>query len=205
MMSDMFTIPEDLMHADLDVRIVPLTRPPNGITEAAAMHLVEAFKAQPANIRQRAGVLVRILALPPQLVMDIVGVQIKLKERASICALDEGVEHLIRLDPANCAISFVLRLWAGSNDTAWTRVVVEYALLTGIARIRCIVDAPTCDQAPENDSQVAKSSAAVLQPWTERMDRVIAALDSQTAFTRDMGKAGKSRLFDIVNGLVASE
>ncbi|KAJ2450332.1 mediator complex subunit [Coemansia sp. RSA 2336] len=200
MMSDMFTIPEDLMHAELDVRIVPLTRPPNGITEAAATHLVESFKRQPANIRQRAGVLVRILALPPQVVMDIVGVQIKLKERAAVCALIEGVEHLIRLDPANCAISFVLQLRAAG--AAWTRVVVEYVLLTGMARIQCVVDASSCDQALENDGRAAKTSAAVLQPWTDRMNRVMAALDSQTAFTRDMGKAGKSRLFDIVSGLV---
>ncbi|KAJ2646247.1 mediator complex subunit [Coemansia sp. RSA 1250] len=197
MMSDMFTIPEDLMHAELDVRIVPLTRPPNGITEAAATHLVESFKQQPANIRQRAGVLVRILALPPQIVMDIVGVQIKLKERASICALNEGVEHLIRLDPANCAISFVLQLRVA--NAAWTRVAVEYALLTGMARIQWVMDSPSCELALENNGQAAKTLAAVLQPWTDRMDRVIAALDSQTAFTRDMGKAGKSRLFDIIS------
>ncbi|KAJ2828507.1 hypothetical protein FBU31_002900, partial [Coemansia sp. 'formosensis'] len=171
---DLYSVPASLMGVDLDVRIVPLNRPPNGITDAAAAHLTRAFKAQPGDVRQRAGVLVRILALPPQLVMDVVDVARKLDANAVICALSDGLEHLVRIDAPNAKVSFTMRLLTNGE---WRQVIVEYAMISGTA---LVVDDAT-------------------GVWAERVAGAVTALDSQTAFTRDMGKSGKSRWFDIIS------
>ncbi|KAJ2352818.1 hypothetical protein GGF43_003656 [Coemansia sp. RSA 2618] len=199
LMSDLFTIPADLMHVDLDVRIVPMTRPPNGITDAAAAFLVHAFKTQAADIRQRAGVLVRILALPPQLVMDVVDIARKLEGKAEICALRSGLEHMVRLDAAKCTAYFVVRVCRAEQ---WTQLVVAYELLLGSAHVECVFDS-THDCASMDEQTYMGQSSQALKPWAERMAAVVAALDSQTAFTRDMGKTGKSRLYDIMHGLAS--
>ncbi|KAJ2538925.1 mediator complex subunit [Coemansia sp. RSA 1822] len=201
LLSDLFTIPADLMHVDLDVRIVPMTRPPNGITDAAAAFLVQAFKKQMAEIRQRAGVLVRILALPPQLVMDIVDVCRKLEGKAAICALDDGLEHMVRLDVARSAVRFVIRVCMGGE---WSQLVLEYEMLTGEARVICVFG-PTEEYTMMTEESYLEHSGQALKPWTARMAAVIAALDAQTAFTRDMGKSGKSRFYDVVHGLVTQQ
>ncbi|KAJ2127426.1 hypothetical protein IW136_006388, partial [Coemansia sp. RSA 678] len=196
LLSDLFTIPSDLMHMDLDVRIVPLTRPPNGITDAAAAFLVQSFKKQTSEIRQRAGVLVRILSLPPHLVMDIIDVCCKLAGKARVCALDDGLEHMVRLDVMRSAVRVLVRVCTRGE---WTQLVVEYELLSGVARV-CVSDA---EDAVVTESGVEQSQA--LELWAARMSAVIAALDAQTVFTRDMGKAGKSRFYDVVHGLVTQQ
>ncbi|KAJ2165910.1 mediator complex subunit [Coemansia sp. RSA 562] len=201
LLSDLFTIPSDLMHVDLDVRIVPMTRPPNGITDAAAAFLVQAFKKQTSEIRQRAGVLVRILSLPPQLVMDIVDVCRKLEGQAAICALDDGLEHMVRLDVARSAVRFVIRVCRGGE---WSQLVLEYEMLTGEARVTCVFG-PTEEYTMMTEQSYLEHSGQALKPWTARMTAVIAALDAQTAFTRDMGKTGKSRFYDVVHGLVTQQ
>ncbi|KAJ2131827.1 hypothetical protein GGF48_001329 [Coemansia sp. RSA 921] len=195
LLSDLFTIPSDLMHMDLDVRIVPLTRPPNGITDAAAAFLVQSFKKQTSEIRQRAGVLVRILSLPPHLVMDIVDVCCKLTGKARVCALDDGLEHMVRLDVVRSAVRVLVRVCTSGE---WTQLVVEYELLSGMARVVYVYDA--AEDAVVTESGLEQSQA--LELWAARMTAVIAALDAQTVFTRDMGKAGKSRFYDVVHGLV---
>ncbi|KAJ2503690.1 mediator complex subunit [Coemansia sp. RSA 1972] len=199
LLSDLFTIPADLMHMDLDVRIVPLTRPPNGITDSAAAFLVQSFKKQTSEIRQRAGVLVRILALPPHLVMDIVDVCRKLEGKAAVCALDDGLEHMVRLDVMRSAVRVLVRVFVGGE---WTQLVVEYGLLSGMARVVCVYDA-TENTVVTEESELEQSEA--LKPWAARMDAVVSALDAQTAFTRDMGKTGKSRFYDVVHGLVTQQ
>ncbi|KAJ2662411.1 Serine/threonine-protein kinase [Coemansia sp. RSA 1199] len=193
LLSDLFTIPSDLMHVDLDVRIVPMTRPPNGITDSAAAFLVKSFKAQTSEIRQRAGVLVRILSLPPHLVMDIVDVCRKLTDKARVCALDDGLEHMVRLDGARSAVRVLVRVCVGGE---WTQLVIEYELLSGVARVVCVYDAAERTVVTE---EPGLEQSQALQPWTARMDAVVAALDAQAVFTRDMGKTGKSRFYDVVH------
>ncbi|KAJ2730775.1 mediator complex subunit [Coemansia sp. BCRC 34962] len=180
LLSDLYSVPPTLMRVDLDVRIVPLNRPPNGITDAAAAYLTRSFKQQTTDIRQRAGVLVRILALPPQLVMDIIDIARKLESKAVTCALADGLEHLARIDPAGLKVSFAMRLLGPAAE--WDSVVIEYALISGTAHV-----------------VHAKSNV-----WAERVAAAVAALDAQTAFTRDMGKSGKSRWFDIISKLCES-
>ncbi|KAJ2753476.1 hypothetical protein IWQ56_006609, partial [Coemansia nantahalensis] len=187
-LSDTFVIPEDLMRVDLDVRIVTLTRPPSGISEAAATHLVDAFKAQPAGIRQRAGTLVRLLALPPELLMDVVDISQKLRDRVEVCALAEGIEHHIRLDAAQSQVVFWVRVRGPRDD--WTRLALRYSLLTGEAHVASVADDSGATQAPP-----------AVGRWSALVAGVVQALDQQTAFTRDMGKSGKSRWFDIVRRL----
>ncbi|KAJ2541885.1 mediator complex subunit [Coemansia sp. RSA 1822] len=199
LLSDLFTIPSDLMHVDLDVRIVPMTRPPNGITDSAAAFLVKSFKAQTSEIRQRAGVLVRILSLPPHLVMDIVDVCRKLTNKARVCALDDGLEHMVRLDGARSAVRVLVRVCVGGE---WTQLVIEYELLSGVARVVCVYDAAERTVVTE---EPGLEQSQALQPWTARMDAVVAALDAQAVFTRDMGKTGKSRFYDVVHGLVTHQ
>ncbi|KAJ2696456.1 mediator complex subunit [Coemansia sp. IMI 209128] len=179
LLSDLYSVPSTLMRVDLDVRIVPLNRPPNGITDAAAAYLTRSFKQQTTDIRQRAGVLVRILALPPQLVMDIIDIARKLESRAVTCALADGLEHLVRIDPVALKVSFAMRLLRAGE---WDSVLIEYALISGTALV-----------------VHAKNNA-----WPERVAAAVAALDAQTAFTRDMGKSGKSRWFDIISKLCES-
>ncbi|KAJ2862182.1 mediator complex subunit [Coemansia aciculifera] len=176
LLSDLYSVPSTLMRVDLDVRIVPLNRPPNGITDAAAAHLMRMFKSQTTDIRQRAGVLVRILALPPQLVMDIIDIARKLDGKAVTCALADGMEHLVRIDALNMKVLFAMRFFFSGE---WETVVIEYALVSGTA-------------------QVVDDKTGV---WSERVAAAVAALDAQTAFTRDMGKSGKSRWFDIISKL----
>ncbi|KAJ2080622.1 mediator complex subunit [Coemansia sp. RSA 988] len=195
---DTFKIPEDLMHVDLDLRIVPLVRPPNGITDSAATFLIDAFKSQPDNIRQRAGTLVRLLALPPQLVMDVVDIARKLKGKAAVSALEQGNEHYIRLDSENQHVTFALRLCGG--DDKWAKLAVRYELLTGLARVVFAMD-PNGDYPVDEDDLLRLESPKLLNSWTVLMDSVLKSLDQQTAFTRDMGKSGKSRWFDIVQRL----
>ncbi|KAJ2716677.1 mediator complex subunit [Coemansia spiralis] len=187
-LSDTFVIPEDLMHVDLDVRIVTLTRPPSGISEAAATYLVDAFKAQPAGIRQRAGTLVRLLALPPQLLMDVVDIAQKLRDKVEVCALVEGIEHHIRLDAAQSQAVFWVRLRGPRGN--WTRLALRYSLLTGEAHVVSVAGEGGQSQPP-----------AAVERWAGLVAGVVRALEQQTAFTRDMGKSGKSRWFDIVQGL----
>ncbi|KAJ1731186.1 mediator complex subunit [Coemansia biformis] len=189
LMSDSFVIPEGLMRVDLDVRIVTLTHPPSGISEAAATHLVGAFNSQPAGIRQRAGTLVRLLALPPQLLMDVVDISRKLRDKVEVCALAEGVEHLIRLDAVQSQVVFWMRVRGPSGE--WTRLALRYALLTGEAHVASVAD---------KDGQDQTAQAAASQ-WADLAAGVIAALNQQAVFTRDMGKNGKSRWFDIVQRL----
>ncbi|KAJ2259971.1 mediator complex subunit [Coemansia sp. RSA 376] len=177
LLSDLYSVPSTLMRVDLDVRIVPLNRPPNGITDAAAAYLTRMFKSQTTDIRQRAGVLVRILALPPQLVMDIIDIARKLEGKAVICALADGMEHLVRIDAVNMKVLFAMRFLCAAAE--WETVLIEYALVLGTA-------------------QVVDDKTGV---WSEKVAAAVAALDTQTAFTRDMGKSGKSRWFDIVSKL----
>ncbi|KAJ2807965.1 mediator complex subunit [Coemansia guatemalensis] len=195
---DTFKIPEDLMHVDLDLRIVPLIRPPNGITDAAATFLIDAFKLQPDNIRQRAGTLVRLLALPPQVVMDVVDIARKLEGKAAVGALEKGNEHYIRLDSENYHATFALRICGG--DDKWAHLAVRYELLTGLATVVFAMD-PDDDYPVDEDDLLRLESPKLLNPWTVLMDGVLKSLEQQTAFTRDMGKNGKSRLFDIVKRL----
>ncbi|KAJ2086332.1 hypothetical protein GGI16_006620 [Coemansia sp. S142-1] len=176
LLSDLYSVPSTLMRVDLDVRIVPLNRPPNGITDAAAAYLTRMFKSQTTDIRQRAGVLVRILALPPQLVMDIIDIARKLDAKAVTCALADGMEHLVRIDAVNMKVLFAMRFLCAAE---WETVLIEYALVLGTA-------------------QVVDDKNGV---WSEKVAAAVAALDAQTAFTRDMGKSGKSRWFDIVSKL----
>ncbi|KAJ2458648.1 hypothetical protein GGF42_001947 [Coemansia sp. RSA 2424] len=181
LLSDLYSVPSTLMRVDLDVRIVPLNRPPNGITDAAAALLIKAFKRQTTDIRQRAGVLVRILALPPQLVMDIVDIAKRLPTKADVCAITRGLEHLVRIDALNAKVSFTMRFDLDNNaaGTAWSSdIVIEYELVEGVASVVEGTDV-----------------------WRARVAAAVAALDQQTAFTRDMGKSGKSRWFDIINKL----
>ncbi|KAJ2550039.1 hypothetical protein GGH95_006142, partial [Coemansia sp. RSA 1836] len=181
LLSDLYSVPSTLMRVDLDVRIVPLNRPPNGITDAAAALLIKAFKRQTTDIRQRAGVLVRILALPPQLVMDIVDIAKRLSTKADVCAITRGLEHLVRIDALNAKVSFTMRFDLDNNaaGTGWSSdIVIEYELVEGVASIVEGTDV-----------------------WRARVAAAVAALDQQTAFTRDMGKSGKSRWFDIINKL----
>ncbi|PIA15267.1 hypothetical protein COEREDRAFT_82228 [Coemansia reversa NRRL 1564] len=193
-----FKVPEDLMHVDLDLRIVPLIRPPKGITDSAATFLIEAFKSQPDNIRQRAGTLVRLLALPPQLVMDVVDIGRKLKGKVIVGALEQGNEHYIRLDSEKHHVTFHLRICGGGDK--WAKLAVRYELLTGLSQVVLAVDSDDDYPADEND-MLSAESAKLLNSWIVLMDGVLKSLEQQTAFTRDMGKNGKSRWFDIVQRL----
>ncbi|KAJ2888991.1 mediator complex subunit [Coemansia asiatica] len=203
-MFELFTIPADLMKVDLDVRIVPMNRPPNGITDAAANFLVNAFKSQKANNRQRAGSLVRILALPPQLVMDVVDIGKKLNGKVSLCLLRDGFEYDMRLDPANSAIVFSIKFC--NKESKWLRLFVQYALLSGTAKVVWAIDPNIVDLSDTGSTeQWTKRPDAMLEVWNRLMDDVIAAMDNETAFTRDMGKSGKSRLYDIISRLYEAQ
>ncbi|KAJ1801203.1 mediator complex subunit [Coemansia sp. RSA 2399] len=193
---ELFTIPSNIMQVDLDVRIVPMNRPPNGITDAAAAFLVDAFKAQKTSFRQRAGVLVRILALPPQLVMDVVDIAKKLSGKVAVCALQDGSEHDIRLDAGQSKVFFALHLCG--RDDKWFRLYADYALLSGTVQVLYALG-PEFDSLTTDEALAYKrESQKILAPWIKMMDDVVERLDGKTAFTRDMGKSGKSRWFDIV-------
>ncbi|KAI7833659.1 hypothetical protein BX661DRAFT_196177 [Kickxella alabastrina] len=192
--SDLYMIPTNLMQVDLDVRIVPMNRPPNGITDAAAAYLVSAFKAQTSSNRHRAGVLVRILALPPQLVMDTVDIAKKLEGKVKICALQDGLEHDIRLDANQSKIG------------QWQRLFIQYALLTGTAQVVWAIDPSIISEAKLGGSVFfMKRPEAMINVWNKLVDNVVAKLDSETVFTRDMGKSGKSRWYDIVAALYEAQ
>ncbi|KAJ1662304.1 mediator complex subunit [Coemansia sp. RSA 1646] len=193
---ELFTIPSNIMHVDLDVRIVPMNRPPNGITDAAAAFLVDAFKAQTTSFRQRAGVLVRVLALPPQLVMDVVDIARKLSGKVVVCALRDGNEHDIRLDAGQSKVFFAMQICG--RDNKWFRLYADYALLSGTAQLLYVLG-PEYEGMAADEAQVYKAeSRTKLAPWIKMMDDVVEKLDGKTAFTRDMGKSGKSRWYDIV-------
>ncbi|KAJ2516873.1 mediator complex subunit [Coemansia sp. RSA 1939] len=196
---ELFSIPSSIMHVDLDVRIVPMNRPPNGITDAAAAFLVEAFKTQTTSFRQRAGVLVRILALPPQLVMDVVDIAKKLDGKVVVSALQDGSEHNIRLDAGQSKVFFALKLLG--RDNKWYRLYIDYALLSGTAQILYALGPKTESMSVDEIQAYKGELQSWIGPWTQLMDGVVARLDAQTAFTRDMGKSGKSRWFDIVDVL----
>ncbi|KAJ1987370.1 mediator complex subunit [Coemansia umbellata] len=197
--SELFSIPSNIVKVDLDVRIVPMNRPPNGITDAAATYLVETFKAQTTSFRQRAGVLVRILALPPQLVMDIVDVARKLEGKVIVCALKDGYEHEIRLDAGQSKVFFSLRICG--RDGRWSRVYMDYMMLSGTAQIMYVLGPEFESMQAEDASAYKKESLTKLGPWSKLMDEVITKLDNETGFTRDMGKGGKSRWYDIIANL----
>ncbi|KAJ2467742.1 hypothetical protein GGI02_003928 [Coemansia sp. RSA 2322] len=207
LMSDLYSVPSNLMRVDLDVRIVPMNRPPNGITDAAAAYLIAAFKQQPTDIRQRAGVLVRILSLPPQLVMDIVDIGKRLEDKAGTCALIDGYEHAIRIDAAEAKVTLSMRFSDGAVPPQWTRVGMDYMLLSGTAKVVWVADSLECSTAPSppppqlDDGSCTPASTALTSKWSALVQDVVAALDAETAFTRDMGKSGKSRWFDLVSRL----
>ncbi|KAJ2181069.1 hypothetical protein GGF45_001703 [Coemansia sp. RSA 551] len=77
-------------------------------------------------------------------------------------------------------------------------------MLTGEARVTCVFG-PTEEYTMMTEQSYLEHSGQALKPWTARMTAVIAALDAQTAFTRDMGKTGKSRFYDVVHGLVTQQ
>ncbi|KAJ2007032.1 mediator complex subunit [Coemansia thaxteri] len=207
LMSDLYSVPSNLMRVDLDVRIVPMNRPPNGITDAAAAYLIAAFKRQPTDIRQRAGVLVRILSLPPQLVMDIVDIGKRLEDKAGTCALIDGYEHAIRVNAAEAKVTLSMRFSDGAVPPQWTRVGMDYMLLSGTAKVVWVADSLECSTAPSppppqlDDGSCTPASTALTSKWSALVQDVVAALDAETAFTRDMGKSGKSRWFDLVSRL----
>ncbi|KAJ1884942.1 hypothetical protein LPJ66_010366, partial [Kickxella alabastrina] len=202
--SDLYMIPANLMQVDLDVRIVPMNRPPNGITDAAAAYLVSAFKAQTSSNRHRAGVLVRILALPPQLVMDTVDIAKKLEGKVRICALQGGLEHDIRLDANQSNVMFSMRFLNRSSQ--WQRLFIQYFLLTGTAQVVWAIDPSIISEAKLGGSEFfMKRPDAMINVWNKLVDNVVAKLDSKTAFTRDMGKSGKSRWYDIVAALYEAQ
>ncbi|KAJ2699961.1 mediator complex subunit [Coemansia sp. IMI 203386] len=203
-MFDLFTIPADLMKVDLDVRIVPMNRPPNGITDAAANYLINAFKSQKASNRQRAGSLVRILSLPPQVVMDIVDIGKKLDTKASLCLLRDGFEYDMRLDAADSTILFSIKF--RNSEHKWLRLFIQYALLSGTAKILWAIDPKMVNSNDTgNTEQWTKRPDAMLEVWNKLLDGVVAAMDNETAFTRDMGKSGKSRLYDIIARLYEAQ
>ncbi|KAJ2784546.1 mediator complex subunit [Coemansia interrupta] len=206
-MFDLYVIPSDLMHVDLDVRIVPMNRPPNGITDAAANFLIGMFKRQKSSNRHRAGTLVRILALPPQLVMDTVDIARKLENKVSICALRGGFEHDIRLDSPSSSVIFSIQFC--NREDKWQRLFIQYALITGTARVLWAIDPKLAKTgAPDSASDTERWTRrpdAMLDLWNGLLTEVIAAMDSETAFTRDMGKSGKSRWYDIVSRLYEAQ
>ncbi|KAJ1721147.1 mediator complex subunit [Coemansia erecta] len=204
---DLYVIPSDLMHVDLDVRIVPMNRPPNGITDAAANFLVGMFKRQKSSNRHRAGTLVRILALPPQLVMDTVDIARKLENKVSICALRGGFEHDIRLDSPSSSVIFSIQFC--NRDSKWQRLFIQYALITGTARVLWAIDPKlgntSATDAASDTEKWTRRPDAMLDLWNGLLAEVIAAMDGETAFTRDMGKSGKSRWYDIVSRLYEAQ
>ncbi|KAJ2395393.1 hypothetical protein GGI05_001603 [Coemansia sp. RSA 2603] len=204
---DLYVIPSDLMHVDLDVRIVPMNRPPNGITDAAANFLVGMFKRQKSSNRHRAGTLVRILALPPQLVMDTVDIAKKLENKVSICALRGGFEYDIRLDSPSSSVIFSIKFC--NRESKWQRLFIQYALITGTARVLWVIDPKLTDtsvpDAASDTDKWTRRPDAMIELWNGLLAKVLTAMDGETAFTRDMGKSGKSRWYDIVSRLYEAQ
>ncbi|KAI8319150.1 hypothetical protein GQ54DRAFT_293328 [Martensiomyces pterosporus] len=212
LLSGLFSVPENLMDVMWDVRILPIVHPPKGVSERVATFLAESFNKQKTSIGQRAGVLVRLAALPPHLLEDTAKIAVDMKGKVDVCAISEGHEYEIRLDAGKAEAMFTLRL-CGSDQKTWARVVVVYALLTGVAQVRYVqYETPAREDVVQvrfkktgDDGRVESVAMKPVDAWSLCLDGVVKKLDDMTAFTLDNGKDGKSRWFDIVSSLYAAQ
>ncbi|KAJ1943175.1 hypothetical protein FBU59_002992 [Linderina macrospora] len=186
---NLFTVPKNLLRASWDVRILPIVRPPKGVSERVAAYLTEIVERLGAE--KTASTLVQLLALPAHVLEDTVHIAMELSGKVSVTSLETGHHFAIRLNTSETSV--MLALTFALPDRTLT-VVMSYLLLTGTAEVlRVIADLKSPNTVdPALDEQ-----------WKGYVRKVIKKLDDRTAFTLDMGKDGKSRWLDIVKELHA--
>ncbi|KAJ1951678.1 hypothetical protein EC988_003975, partial [Linderina pennispora] len=185
----LFSVPKNLLRAAWDVRILPIVRPPKGVSERVAAYLSGIVDRLGAE--KTASTLVKLLAMPAHLLEDTVHIAMEMTGKVSVASLETSHNFSIVLDTDASSVCFALTFTLPDRNLT---VVLSYMLLTGTAEVVHVIVDKT---APNVVDQ------ALEERWCAYVKKVIKKLDDLTAFTLDMGKDGKSRWLDIVKELHA--